>query len=50
MGIMAMDAEQVGPLAPCKITGPLPVYPRPPVPVEITVTLSAEQIALGEID
>jgi hypothetical protein len=50
MGVMAVGAEIVSPLAAPEISGPFPMDACLPVSVDIPVTLAAEPVTLGEID
>ncbi len=50
MGIVTVGTEIVSPSASDEVSGPFPVDTRFPIAIDVAVTLSAEPIALGEID
>ena len=46
---MTMDAEEIGPFPPLKVTDPLSVNARLPVAINIAVALSAKPVGFGKI-
>ena len=49
VGVVAVSAEKVGPLAAGEVSRPFSVDSRPPVPVDISVTFTAEPVAFSEL-
>jgi len=50
MRVVAVGTEIIGPFASDKVSCPLPMDARLPISIDVAMTLSAESIALGEID
>jgi len=48
--VVAVGAEKVGPLAAGEVSRPFSVDSRPPVPVDISVTFTAEPVAFSKLD
>jgi len=48
--VVAVGAEKVGSLATGKVSRPFSVDSRPPVPVDISVTFTAEPVAFSKLD
>ncbi len=50
MGVVAIDAEEVGPLSSLEIADALAMDARLPVPVNAAVALTAQPVGLGKIN
>jgi hypothetical protein len=51
MGVMTVGTEKVGPLAGAyKVSGPLPMDARLPVPINVAVAFPAEPVAFRKVD
>jgi hypothetical protein len=51
MGIVAMDAEEIGSLpGAVKITLPLSMNSRSPIPEDVAVTFTAEEITFSKVN